>query len=291
MFASKDLAPARHFKSKTTLLIAFWVFVFCGGAAQDDTRPDICEQERILKLMRQYAASYREPDMSYDQSLTEFRGDGSSAPWQVRWKSEQRRITHDGHTHLCCRLDKHRKPIPNQWQETWYTPGPGEFPWDGTKASVAWSRWEVVRGHKVAVFEYTVSREDSHLIVPHFRNPARIPWQDGAQYSGPVTDFRDSIVIPYKGSGWVDPGSGAIWRESIDISELPSRFGVSASSTTVDYDLVTLGGEQYMLTVSRVMVHPSTFERVEYVWSNFRKFQADASITFFGTDSKVIYHR
>jgi hypothetical protein len=291
MFRSEGLGLARHAKSSSTLLIAFWVFMFGGSAAQDDTQPDTCEQERILKLMRQYAASYRYPDMSFDQSLTVFRGDSSPAPWQVWWKNEQRRITHDGHTYLCCRLDKHHKPIPNQWQETWYVPGAGSFPWDDTRASTAWSRWEVVRGHRVAVFDYTVSREDSHFIMPHFSNPARIPRQDGALYSGPVSDFRDSAVIPYKGSIWVDPGSGAIWRESSDVREIPSRFRVSASSTTSEYDLVTLGAEQYMLLVSQVMVHPGTFERVEYVWSNFRKFQADSSITFFGTDSKVIYHR
>ena len=38
-------------------------------------------------------------------------------------------------------------------------------------------------------------------------------------------------------------------------------------------------------------VRPSTFDRLEFVWSNFRKFQADSSITFFGTDSQLIYHR
>jgi hypothetical protein len=274
------------------LLLPLPVLVFGGvSAARDDAPPGAAEQEQILKVMREYTVSYRLPDMTYDQALTILRCESRSETWREVWNNESRRIAHDGRQYLCCRLGKHLKPIPNQWVQTWYIPGSGTFPWDGSNASVAWNRWDVVRGHRVAVFDYSVSQQDSHFIMPYFRDKARIPRADGYLFSGPVTDLRDSASLPYNGSVWVEPSTGAIWRHSVLISGFPARFKLRSSSGITDFDLVTLGTTQYLLQVMEIGVtgdNVST-DRVERVFRNFRKFEADSSITFFGANSTITY--
>jgi hypothetical protein len=270
------------------LLLLPLVLVFGGiGAAQDDAPPDTAGQERILSLMRDYAASYRIPDVTFDRAVTISRRRGPSETWREVFQGENRRIAHDGREYLCCRNGKDRKPIPNQWVPPWSVPGSGEFPWDGSKATVTWVRWDVVRGHRVAVFDYSVSAQDSHWILPNFRNDAVVPRSDGVKFSGPVTDFRGSAVLPYSGNVWVDPSTGAIWRTSTVTGEPPARSRIRSSSGTTDYDLLTLGTTQHLLRVANVTVVGT--DRVETLFRNYRKFEADSSITFFGTDSTVIY--
>jgi hypothetical protein len=269
-----------------------WLLVFGGAyAAQSDALPDAPERDRILKLMREYAASYHLPDVMYDQMLTLSRRPSGSETWRTVWMNESRRIAHDGREYLCCRLGKHNKPAPNQWVQSWYVPGSDTFPWDGSKASLVWNRWDVVRGHRVAVFDYSVTQQDSHFIMPYFRDKAVIPRLDGAPYSGPVTDLRNSAVLPYAGSMWVDPSTGAIWRLSMQIGEFPARFKIKHSSAVTDFDLVTLGTTQYLLKVADVEVLPysADTDRCERLYSNYRKFEADSSVTFFGVDSTINY--
>jgi hypothetical protein len=259
--------------------------------AQTDAPPGAAGQERILKAMREYAASYRLPDMTYDQTIVISLRENSSKTWRKTSSDEGQRIAHDGREYACCRLGKHRKPIPNQWVQTFYIPGFGDFPWDGSNASVAWNGWDVVRGHRVAVFDYSVRAQDSHAILPYRHGKASIPRADGNLGSGPVTDMRDSAILPYTGSVWVDPSTGAIWRQSILRTEFPARFKLRSSSVTKDYDMVTLGTTQYMLNVMTVDVTENYADTNRYEWAfrNHRKFAADSSITFFGADSAITY--
>jgi hypothetical protein len=216
--------------------------------------------------------------------------------WREEWNSESRWMVHGGRGdggggrfYKCCRMGKDRKPIPNQWVQAWYVPGEGTFPWDRSNATLVWNRWEVVRGHRAAVFDYSVSQHDSHWIKPYFDN-ATIPHAGGVLWSGPVTNLRKSAILPYKGSVWVDPFTGAIWRHSVVINEIPARFVHRSESDITDFDLVTLGETQYLLRVMDVFVMDNVnTDREEWVYSNYGKFEADSSITFFEADSTVTY--
>jgi hypothetical protein len=286
------LSPGDPSARTRTLLLVLCLLTFrAATTAQTDAPPDAAEQERILKVMREYAASYRLPDMTYDQKLNWFRRESGPETWRKTWSHEGQRIAHDGREYACCRLGKHRKPMPNQWVQTWYIPGFGTFPWDGSNASVVWNRWDVVRGHRVVVFDYSVRAQDSHAILPYRHGKASIPRADGHLWSGPVTDMRDSAILPYTGSVWVDPSTGAIWRHSTLTTEFPARFMLHSSSVTNDYDLVTLGTTQYMLNVMTVDVTENYADtnRYEWVFRNHRKFAADSTITFFGADSAITY--
>ena len=129
---------------------------------------------------------------------------------------EQKRIAHDGHVYLCCLARRKGKWVPARptvagdrqyWTETHYIPGASNFPWDGSKASIGWDRWEMLRGRRMAVFDYAVKPEDSHWTVTEYPAKARVPYSNGIPYSGPV-DVRDSFNAPYSGIIWVDPETG-----------------------------------------------------------------------------------
>lgn len=113
------------------------------------------------------------------------------------------------------------------WAETWYLPGFSVFPWGGSLATIAWGHWDVLRGHRVPVFHYSVAKEDSHWIATEFPVKARVPHSpEGTPYSGPVQVVRGSTTLAYAGTLCVDPQTGGIWRWSNEESQLPRTFGL-----------------------------------------------------------------
>jgi hypothetical protein len=177
------------------------------------------------------------------------------------------------------------------WTEAWFLPDHTVFPWDGSKATVVWDRWDTLRSRRLAVFNYGVSQQDSHWLVAPFPRFAKIPHSGGVPYSGPVTDIHDSANVPYSGSVWVDPDAGSVWRTSDIVTEIPVRFGTRYASSDEDFDQFTIGTTQYLLPVARVEVvrYKGDMLRSEWAFRNYHKFEADSAITFFGADSSITY--
>ena len=297
--------PGKSSSHIRTLLPVLCILTFRGAmTAQTDAPPGSAEQERILTLMRQYAAKYqKKPDVAFDLTLTSFRGRIGSDAWQEEWKSDQNRIAHDRHEYLCCLSRKKGKwrvdtnPIAaggrQYWTEAWSLSGHTVFPWDGSKATVLWDRWDTLRAHRLAVFDYTVGQQDSHYLVTTFPNAAKIPHSGDIPYSGPVTDIHDSANAPYSGSVWVDPATGSIWRCSDVVTEVPARFGTRYASNVEDFDQFTIGTGQYLLIAARVEVVRTkvSMSRSEWAYRNYHKFEAGSSVTFFGADSSITYKK
>src|SRR5664280_1484406 len=75
----------KSFACNRKLRLALCLFAFrAATTAQTDAPPDAAEQERILSLMRKYAASYERPDVSYDRTVTYFSRLTASSPWRER---------------------------------------------------------------------------------------------------------------------------------------------------------------------------------------------------------------
>jgi hypothetical protein len=263
-------------------------------------QPDAAEQAQILKQMRQYAAAYKLPDVAFDQILTHFRAPLGSENWKQEWVRETKWIAHGGHFYGCCWGRKKGKwviALPRTgarqyWKESWYIPGNGVFPWDGAKAAITWNRWDTARNHRLAVFDYCVSKEDSHYLATGFPKMARVPHSpEGIPFSGPVTDIPYSVNVPYSGEIWVDPESGGVWRLTDVATEFPARLKGRRASSATEYDSVTLGAATYLLPVAHTVVLDTVTERLrpEYAYRNYRKFEADSSITFFTADSTIKY--
>jgi hypothetical protein len=245
------------------------------AAAQDDPPPSQSDQERILALMRQYVASYKVPDVAFEQAITFF---GSSGPGTL----SSQRIHHDGHTYFCCRTGKNGKQIPGEWREPFTPHYSTLFPWGRDHATTVWNRWETLQLHRLAVFDYQVKKEDSTALT------CEKPVWSGGPFSGHVT-CRYSEKIPYHGAVWVDPETGAIWRNTDTQDEFPARDKIRYNASIEEYDEIVIGTTPYMLVV-RIETTTRTkidAERNETVFRNYRKFEADSNITFFGADSSI----
>jgi hypothetical protein len=278
--------PVRSFALHPYLALAFCLLATHAVAnAQTNAPPDAAEQERILTLIRQYAASYRMPDVAYDQTITSSEAPVGSNQWRIKGGSDSSRMAHDGREYWCCATyrsgGRTRKPPAHaQWKEA------GLYSFDtfqavATRAAIVWDRWEILRARRFAVFNYSVSLRDSE-------------WEMGraVQRGSDWTTIKYGVNVPYSGSIYVDPATGAIWRYAEVIAEIPARFKFTYASNIVDYDLVTIGTAQYLLPMTHSsIVRKDTDWRDEWVFRNYHKFDADSSITFFGADSSITYKK
>jgi hypothetical protein len=243
--------------------------------AQTDAPPDGAERERILALMRQYVATYgsRVPDVTYDTTITAFQGRAASNKWHKQGTTYSSRIAHNGHEYYRP-VGNNGEPVP---RAQWKRGGGRPFNlWDVVealgRATLVWNRWDTLRGHRLAVFDYTVGRQDSKWAV--------------------IEGSTGSAIVPYAGSVYVDPATGAVWRVSDVITDIPVRFKTRYASGTLDSDLIMIGTTQYLLPVTEIEIVRGEGEmdrRTELVYRNYHKFEVDSSIDFLQVDSSVTF--
>jgi hypothetical protein len=190
-----------------------------------------------------------------------------------RWRSNDALVFdlrfHEGEEHRTLRL-VNGKP-PEQARKRWRTPlqSEGEFGillaevvGSGTPAYFQWSRWETVRGRRMAVFTFTVDKEHSTL---------RLSLSDLAHAN-----------VPYSGSIFADPQTGGVRRITNEVSDIPPALRMSALSTIVEYGEVSIGGKTYLLPLKATVSEWDRNGKIrnEIEFGNYRKFEASSSITF-----------
>ena len=132
----------------------------------------------------------------------------------------------------------------------------------GTEAKFTWSGWQTLRGRRVAVFDFDVAKEHSTL---------RLSLSDLAH-----------ATVPYRGSVFADPSTGAVLRIADSAYDIPSEVRTKSIATTIDYDPVSIAGRDYLLPVeASVLLDTGS----KHVWNRmefrgYRKFEADSTITF-----------
>jgi hypothetical protein len=133
-----------------------------------------------------------------------------------------------------------------------------------TKAQFEWKGWAHVRGRRTAVFRYRVDRENSHHSVRY------------GTVENPVT-----LIVAFHGELSIDPETKAALRITQICDGLP-HSGVTAASSSVEYDYRDVAGRSYLLPVSSVTnIGDRGFQaRNQMSFDNYRKFQSDATITF-----------
>ena len=131
-----------------------------------------------------------------------------------------------------------------------------------SEAWFTWSRWETLRGKRLAVFDFSVDKQHSTLSLS-------------------LSDLAKAIV-PYSGSIYADPESGAVWRITDAARDIPAKLLTRAISTTIDYDEIPIGDKKYLLpveaVVSLILEHKKVRNELEF--HDYRKFEADSAITF-----------
>jgi hypothetical protein len=241
------------------------------SAAASQAPPDPADQDTLLASMHQYAEQYISslPNFLCMQVTRQLESGQKSNRW------------HQGDTLISTltfnrgreqrRLDRvNGKPI-EPGKRGWRTPliTEGEFgillsrvlgPDSG--AFFTWSRWETLHGKRLAVFDYTVDKRHSTLSLR-------------------LSDLAKAVV-PYQGSVYADPATGAVWRITDTASDIPAALRTQSISTTIDYGEIVIGEKKYLLPLeANVSLLLETKKvRNEMEFQGYRKFEADTVITF-----------
>jgi hypothetical protein len=241
------------------------------SAATFGAPPDPVAQDQILDAMHQYAAQYVSnlPNFLCLQVTRQFEAGKKSNRWHQGDTLVAKLSFNQGREERT--LDSvNGKPVgPGKASRRPPLSTEGEFGillsrvlGPDSEAWFTWSRWETLRGKRLAVFDFTVDKQHSTL---------RLSLSDLAK-----------AIVPYRGSIYADPSTGAVWRISDTASDIPPQLLTREISTTIDYGEIPIGDRKYLLPVqATVSVLLETKKiRNEMEFQDYRKFEADSAVTF-----------
>jgi len=133
-----------------------------------------------------------------------------------------------------------------------------------TEASFRWERWATLRGRRTHVYSYDVSQPRSKWHVT---------------YGG--RDSKDDTVPGYHGQVFVDRDLLSVMRITL-VADLPPSFPIQEVQDTLDYDLATISGSQYLVPLKAVVRMRAGREhsKNEVEFRLYRKFDAKTKLTF-----------
>jgi hypothetical protein len=129
---------------------------------------------------------------------------------------------------------------------------------DILKGAIKWSRWEISPAGSIAVFRYTVPKDQATFTVT---------WCCSMQTPG-LDTYREVQLIPaYHGEISVDPASGTVTRFTV-MADLNPGGMVSAANVVVEYGPVEIAGKFYqcpirsatLLVAKSFIVHQDSVE-------------------------------
>jgi hypothetical protein len=233
--------------------------------------PSAAEQDKLLDAMHRYADNYVSnlPNFICEQTTRQFQAGKKSDRWRKGDTLTSKLTFNQGreHRNLVLVNGKQLMEVRKPWKTPLITEG--EF---GVKlsrvlgaesgASFTWSRWEELRGKRLAVFAFSVDKAHSTMTLG-------------------LSDLAKAIV-PYSGEVYGDPATGVVWRITDTATEIPAVLQTESIGTTIDYGEITIGNANYILPLGAtvLVVLDRTKARNELEFANYRKFGADSSITF-----------
>jgi hypothetical protein len=131
-----------------------------------------------------------------------------------------------------------------------------------THTEFSWDHWGKLRGRKTYVFAYDVQQEYSKYHVE--------------------ADDKLAIVPAYRGLVYIDEDTNMVVKIVMTPYDMPSSFPIHEITSSLDYDLETIGDQQYMLPLKSVL----TSKRDRQMTKNdiefrlYRKFGTESSIKF-----------
>ncbi|MGA2881146.1 MAG: hypothetical protein ABSG13_19530 [Bryobacteraceae bacterium] len=126
----------------------------------------------------------------------------------------------------------------------------------------SWDHWGKLRGRKTYVFAYDVQQEYSKYHVE--------------------ADDKLAIVPAYRGLVYIDEDTKMVVKIVMTPYDMPATFPIHDITSSLDYDLETIGDMQYMLPLKSVL----TSKRDRQMTKNdiefrlYRKFGTESSIKF-----------
>lgn len=135
-----------------------------------------------------------------------------------------------------------------------------------SEAEISWERWATLRGRRMAVFSYFIDSGHSAWYIT---------------YGSGKTD-EQRIVTAYRGSIFADANTGEIDRIRFEAVDIPRTFPVNATSEILDYDLVAISGQQFVVPLKAKLLmkagRESSMNEIEF--RAYRKFESDSFIKY-----------
>ena len=125
---------------------------------------------------------------------------------------------------------------------------------------------DVVRERRALVYEYTIKRELSQLTLS-------------------VGGTSTSAVVGSTGRVWIDRELDRVLRFEQIATEIPSGFPITAASSVIDYDWVTIGERKYLLPIHSEILMTTAQTNMVLQSRNDVRFR---SYQKFGAELKVI---
>lgn len=134
-----------------------------------------------------------------------------------------------------------------------------------SQAEFNWDHWGTLRGRRMAVFSYAIDSGHSNWSIT---------------YGDPPDAQR--IITAYQGLVYADPETGEVSRIKFVAVNIPKTFPVSATSEQLDYDLVDISGQKYVvpLAAKLYMKGDSGSTRNDIEFRAYRKFGTDFNIKY-----------
>lgn len=128
-------------------------------------------------------------------------------------------------------------------------------------ASYNWAGQAMAMGVLCQVFDVEVSKAKSNFVL---------------------TQGARREPVGYTGRVFIDEETGMVRRLTIQGVGLDKDFGLQSPALSLDYGMVRIGKEDYLLPLRSVLQlrHAKTFVRNESVFRNYRKFDAESEIRF-----------
>ena len=255
------------------LISLFCIVVGALSAAQEqpsDT-PTASQQTAMLAQMTKYAEQYVNnlPNFLCVLVTEQFEANKKGEHWRKGDTLTARLAYNEGRERRTLVLvnDKSLNQVTHRWRTPLTTEG--EFGRliemifeERSQAAFEWNRWDDLHGKRVAVFKYSVEQQRSTMKLG-------------------LSDLA-SAIVPYHGSVFADPDTGAIYQVYEIATEIPKELRTREIGTTIEYSEVSIGDAKYLLPVraSILMKTDQNQVRNELDFRDYRKFGAESSITF-----------
>jgi hypothetical protein len=128
---------------------------------------------------------------------------------------------------------------------------------------------DLIQGRRTLVFEYQIEKAFSRLTLSV---------SNGASGSGP------SVTVGSRGRVWIDRETNRVLRFEQIATEIPGDFPITAASSMIDYDWVTINDNKYLLpTHSEILLttvtgNRSLQSRNDIRFRGYQKFGAELKV-------------
>jgi hypothetical protein len=134
-------------------------------------------------------------------------------------------------------------------------------------ANGRWDHWTLLRSRPTHVYAFAITAENSDYQIT-----------SGTRRGGV------RVTVAQHGYVYIDDATGMAVRLTAVADDLPPDFDVRHVSMLLDYDFIDVGGTQYLLPLhsETTLSAPPFHHRNETDFQQYRKFSADATITYDG---------